>query len=216
MDKQEIINALTWRTAIKTFDETRKISDEDFAFLLESARLSPSSFGFEPWNIVVLQNPNLRDAIKPFGQYLARQLDSASHLVAFTVKTDLTPGSQYFDHIITDIMHDDDLDGWHESFRNFAEKDMQMRTDRERHDWACKQAYIAMANMISSAALIGVDSCPIEGFDYGKVNELLAEKDVISPEMDRLAVMCAFGYRSGNPDHAKTRRDLGEIVKFVG
>jgi len=216
MNKDAILKAAAWRSAIRKFTD-QKISDDDWQFLLEIARLSPSSYGYEPWNILALQNKEIREAIKPYswGACLPAQLDTASHFVIFTVKTDLKSDSKYFDHIITDIMKDDNLDEWHQDFARFAEKDFDLTDDRKRHDWAAKQAYIAMANMMLAAALIGIDSCPIEGFNIQQVEKVLSAKEILDLSQDRLAVMAAFGYRDGEPDHAKVRCDLSEIVREI-
>jgi nitroreductase len=218
MTNDEILTAAKWRRAIKKFDPNRKISVADWQFLLEIARFSPSSFGFEPWNIIVLQDQKLRDQLAPVSWGAAPQLASCSHFVIFTVKTDLSWQSKYyFDHILPDTRHisSEDIDDFRASFKAFQEDQQDLTDARKRHDWAAKQAYIAMANMMNTAALIGVDSCAIEGFYLADVEKILSGNNVVDLTTDRVAVMAAFGYRSDDPLRAKTRRELDEIVKTI-
>ncbi|MCL2037453.1 NAD(P)H-dependent oxidoreductase [Candidatus Saccharibacteria bacterium] len=218
MNKSDILKAAKWRSAIKQFDPDKKISDEDWQFLLGVARLSPSSFGLEPWNIIVLQNPELRRKIKPIAWGAANpdQLDTASHFVVFTSK-DITPDSEYFAHIKRDIHHlpEENFQISQQFFKTFQASDFDLTDARQRQDWAAKQAYIAMANMMLAAAEIGIDSCPIEGFDQQGVNKILSDAGVLDLKTDRVAVMCAFGYRVAEPAYAKTRRPMDEIVKII-
>jgi Nitroreductase len=204
--------------AIKTFDKKRNINDTDFEFLLEIARFSPSSYGFEPWNIIVLQNQELRDKISSVTWGGSSQLTTASHYIIFTVKTDLDWNSKhYFKHILPDTRgaSSEIITGIKESFKKFQEEQQDLTDERKRHDWAAKQAYIAMANMMSAAAMIGIDSCPIEGFYNNNVEEILSENNVINLDTDRLTVMAAFGYRDEKSPRAKSRREMSEIVKWV-
>jgi nitroreductase len=214
MNKDQILSAAKWRSAIKEFDPERKISDSDFELLLEVARFSPRSFGFEPWNIIVA-GTNLREALKPaIGSNIPRL--EASHFLIFTVKTDLAADSKYFRHIMTDICKDSNevQERVLASFQNFQNVSQDLTDDRKRHDWAAKQAYIVMANIMLAAAEIGIDSCPIEGFDLAKVEKILSDNNVVDLTTDRVSVMLALGYRAGEPPHTKTRRPFDEVVTY--
>jgi nitroreductase len=160
----------------------------------------------------------LRDQLAPVSWGAAPQLASCSHFVIFTVKNDLTPDSDHFRHIMTDICGDDDATQVRAlaNFQAFQEAEQQdLNDDRKRHDWAAKQAYIAMANMMNAAAQIGVDSCAIEGFHWADVEKILSDNGVVDLTTDRVAVMVAFGYRAGEPPYAKARRALDEIVRTI-
>lgn len=214
MNRDSVLKAATWRSAIKKFDPDRKISDEDWQFLLEIARLAPSSYGFEPWNILVV-SPAMRRKLQPSlsGTNVPR-LD-ASHFVVLTVKNDLGSDSKYFRQIMKD--HGLNLavrTAFLANFKVFQNK-MQDLTDwRKRHDWAGKQAYLAFGQMIFAAAEIGIDSCPIEGFDRAKAEKILSDNNALNLETDSVVLMAAFGYRAIEP-HPKTRRPLSEIVKNI-
>lgn len=218
--KQQILDGFNYRFAAKEFDPDKKISDQDFEFLLEIARLSPSSFGLEPWNIVVVQNPELREKMLRYTWGGQGNLLTASHFVLFSAKTQsmLEPNSEYINHIMQDIHHIEPevAIARKEKYGAFLSQDIKiMDAKRGVWDWAGKQAYIALANMLTSAALIGIDSCPIEGFEADQLEQLLREEGLIDGKDNRLVVMAAFGYRTHPPKRAKTRRPIQEIVTWA-
>jgi len=216
MQKDDILAATTWRRAIKKFS-SRKISDDNWQFLLSVARLAPSSYGFEPWNILDVRSSELREKLKPaLGLSNSAKL-AASHFVVFTVKNDLGADSKYFREIMTNVCHDNKIvqTAVLLSFKSFQNKQQDLTDVRKRHDWAAKQAYIAFAQMIFAAAEIGIDSCPIEGFDNDLATKILAGAGVLDIDKDSLTLMAAFGYRDGEPAFAKTRREISEIVREV-
>ncbi|MBP5490672.1 MAG: NAD(P)H-dependent oxidoreductase [Lachnospiraceae bacterium] len=216
--KNNILKRAVYRKAIKVFNVEKKIPQEDFEFLLKTAQYSPSSFGLEPWNILVVQNKDLREEISEFATGAQNQLRTASHFVIFTVKKDLAPESEYFYHINRDIkkLDEEARKKFIDSFSAFQKDKLDVYDDRTRLDWAKKQAYIAMGYMMLAAIQIGIDSCPIEGFFPGKVESVLEKKGVLDTKRDRIAVMVAFGYRDKSVSiHKKTRRKLNEIVKVI-
>lgn len=93
---------------------------------------------------------------------------------------------------------------------NFAIED----DPRVMFEWACRQTYIALGNMLTAAAMIGIDSCPIEGFNRKAVNKLLIKKGVLDPEHYAVSVMAAFGYRANEPD-VKTRQTTEQVVTWI-
>lgn len=212
-NKAEILQAATWRSATKKFDTNRKISDQDWQFLLEIARLAPSSYGFEPWNILVV-GLDMRRKLQPaLGGTNAPRLE-ASHFVIFTVRNDLGSDSKYFRQIMKD--HGMNLairTAYMAHFKTFL-KDQDLTDQRKRRDWAGKQAYLAFGQMIFAAAEIGIDSCPIEGFDRAKAEQILSDNDALDLDTDSVVLMAAFGYRAAEP-RPKTRRPLDRIVREV-
>lgn len=218
IDKKEILNAFQFRHACKEFDASKIVSDEDIDFILQTANLSPSSFGFEPWYFVVVQNKELRELLKPVAWGAPLKLDTASHFVlGLSMKAPLTRwDSDYIMHMMKDVkeLPDDVIEGYLKFYREFQESDFNLDTDKKLFDWASKQSYIALANMMTSAALIGIDSCPIEGFHERKVEKLLQEKFDIDTDKFGLSYMVAFGYRKAAPARAKTRRDLTDILTW--
>lgn len=217
--KQEILEAFSFRHACKEFDENQKISDSDFEFILETGRMSPSSFGYEPWKFVVIQNQELREKLLPVAWGAQGQLKTASHFVLVLSRNikDMHFDSEYIKYMMNDVMGipEEGQKMRHEFYKKFQESDFNLlESDRAVFDWASRQSYIALGNMMTSAAQIGIDSCPIEGFDKEKVEAILKEEGIIADNFE-LSVMAAFGYRKGAPMFAKTRKQMNEIVEWV-
>lgn len=218
ISKKEIINAFQFRHATKEFDTTKKVSDSDMDFILETAHLSPSSFGFEPWHFIVVQDIELREALKPVAWGAPVKLDTASHFVlGLSMKAPMTKwDSDYIMSMMKDVkqLPVEVIEMYSKFYREFQERDFNLDNDQKLFDWASKQTYIALGNMMTSAALIGIDSCPIEGFHQEKAEALLQEKFGVDTEKYGLSYMAAFGYRKAAPEFPKTRRDLEEIVTW--
>ncbi|MDD5298311.1 MAG: NAD(P)H-dependent oxidoreductase [Rhodocyclaceae bacterium] len=215
--KDEILAAFRFRHACKQMDPEREIPDDEFAAILEAGRLSPSSFGYEPWHFLVIQNPVLREKLKAVAWGAQGTLPTASHFLAILVRKDMRFDQPYVDGYNRSVakLADEARAGREARFRNFQEHDHRLLADsRYLLDWAGKQTYIALANMLTAAALMGVDSCPVEGFHREKTEALLAEEGLLERETWSLSVMAAFGYRV-NPQPAKTRRPMTEVVSWV-
>ncbi|MFC7371961.1 NAD(P)H-dependent oxidoreductase [Fictibacillus iocasae] len=217
--KQEILDAFRFRSATKEFDPNKKISDEDFEFILETGRLSPSSFGFEPWRFVVIQNRELREQLKPVSWGAQGQLPTASHFVVMLSRSaeDMIYSSDYIEHMKKDVHHmpPEAYEAISKFYKTFQESDFKLLEDeRYMNDWAAKQVYIALGNMMTAAAQIGIDSCPIEGFDQEKVHDILEKAGVLEGGNFQVAVMAAFGYRIREP-RPKSRQEMKDVVKWV-
>ncbi|WP_299116407.1 NAD(P)H-dependent oxidoreductase [uncultured Winogradskyella sp.] len=218
ISKQDILNAFQYRHATKEFDETRKLTEDDINFILKTANLSPSSFGFEPWHFVVVQDKELRELLKPVAWGASLKLDTASHFIlGLSMKAPMTNwNSEYIMHMMKNVKQfpKDVIQMYSKFYREFQESDFNLDTDKKLFDWASKQTYIALANMMTSAALVGIDSCPIEGFHQEKTEALLKEKFGVDTDKYGLSYMVAFGYRKAEPPHVKTRRNLDDIVTW--
>jgi nitroreductase len=102
-----------------------------------------------------------------------------------------------------------------QTYKTFQEEDLHLLdNERTMFDWACRQTYIALGNMMTAAAQIGIDSCPIEGFSFEKVQKILADEGLLEAGKLGISVMVAFGYRDKEP-RPKTRRQTSEIVQWV-
>jgi len=216
--KEEILNAFQYRHATKEFDTTKAVSNENMEFILKTANLSPSSFGFEPWHFIVVQDKELRELLKPVAWGAPLKLDTASHFVlGLSMKAPMIKwDSDYIQHMMQDVkqLPEDVIEMYSKFYREFQERDFNLDTDKKMFDWASKQTYIALANMMTSAALIGVDSCPIEGFHEEKAEALLQEKFGLDTNKYGLSYMAAFGYRKESPTHEKSRRSIEDIVTW--
>ncbi len=217
--KKEISEAFQFRHATKEFAPNKKITDEDFRFILETARLSPSSFGFEPWRFIVVQNPELREKIKHTSWGAFGKLPEASHFVILLArtKTDTKYNSDYLQDHFSQVkkLTGDHLKNYLKRIEEFQKDDFKLLDgDRPLFDWASKQTYIALANMMTAAAQIGIDSCPIEGFNVEKMNQLLQQEGLLENGHFGISVMAAFGYRVKDPA-PKTRRPDEDVVKWI-
>lgn len=217
---KDILDAFNFRYACKKFDKNKKISEADFNTILEVARLSPSSFGFEPWKFLVIENQALKDKLFPISWGAQNSLNGASHFVILLArkKIDTLADAPYITHIMKDIKHmpQEVMDMMRQAYSNFQQNDFNLlESDRAIYDWASKQTYIALANMMTTAAMLGIDSCPIEGFNSKAVEELLAAEGVLDSEHFGVSVMAGFGYRDEEPHREKTRQALADIVTWV-
>ncbi|MDO7136268.1 NAD(P)H-dependent oxidoreductase [Algibacter lectus] len=216
--KEDILNAFNFRHATKEFDPTKTVSDEDINFILKTAQLSPSSFGFEPWHFIVVQDKELRELLKPVAWGAPLKLDTASHFIlGLAMKAPMVKhDTDYIMHMMKDVkqLPQDVIDMYSTFYREFQERDFDLDSDKKLFDWSSKQAYIALGNMMTAAALTGIDSCPIEGFHQEKAEALLQEKFGVDTNKYGLAYMAAFGYRKEDPAHGKSRRNFDDIVTW--
>jgi nitroreductase len=217
IDKQAILDAFHFRHACKAFDPQRKISADDFAFILETGRLSPSSFGYEPWRFVVIQDMALREKLLPVTWGAQGQFPTASHVVAILARgEDMRPGSAYVEHMMRDIqkLPDEAVARRRTFYQQFHEVDFELQDPRCLFEWSARQTYLALANMMTAAAMLGIDSCPIEGFNRKGAEAVLDAAGLLDNGRFGLSVMVAFGYRA-KPQPEKKRQPLDDIVRWV-
>lgn len=214
---QYIIDLFENRYTCKGYDPDKKVSDEDFHAILEAGRLSPSSMGFEPWKFVQLKNQEVLKEIRPYAWGAQTSIDGASHILLILARTpeDMRPDSEYLSYIQNDIQNypEDKLPARVARFTSFQKEDFDLNTDRDLFDWTCKQTYIPFTNMLTAAAMLGVDSTPIEGFNQEKLHEIFVKHGVYDPKHFKIANILAFGYT--NRDHrGKTRRPMEEVFEI--
>ncbi|MCP9481723.1 NAD(P)H-dependent oxidoreductase [Shimia sp. CNT1-13L.2] len=221
----QIIEAFTFRHACKLFDAERKVPDDQFDTILEAARLSPTSFGHEPFQILMIQNPDKRELFRDFAwgangsmHGTSGQLGTASHfgiILAHTSET-MTAGSPYLQSFYRDVklLPEEVIELFNGAYGKFQAEDFDIHGDRQITDWSARQAYIVLANMMTAGALMGIDSCPIEGFEIARTQDVLQEHFGVDPKAYRPAVMFAFGYRAAEPAFGKTRRETDKMVQW--
>ncbi|WP_227394995.1 NAD(P)H-dependent oxidoreductase [Jeotgalibacillus aurantiacus] len=216
--KQEILDAYLFRHATKAFDPSRKISDEDFDFILEAGRLSPSSVGYEPWRFLVVQDMEVREKLREVSFGAQGQFPTASHVVILLARKGARADSDYVQNLLRNEkkVPESAIEKITEAYRQFQEVDLNLyESDRALFDWASKQTYIALGNMLTAAAQIGIDSCPIEGFNMEKATEILVNEGLLDPEEFGISVMAAFGFRDKDPESPKRRLSQKEVVQWV-
>lgn len=205
------LEILKFRHACKIFDESKKISAGEFDFILEAGRLSPSSTGLEQWDFLVVQNKELREKIKAVSWNQA-QITSCSHLVVILAKIkEIKVGSSYIDKMIA-RRADKNIEAIaaRQKFYNDFLLSNFKNDDELTFQWSHEQCMIAATNMMNAAASLGIDSCPIEGFDRHALNEILG----LDESEKRVAIVVPFGYRL-NPQPEKYRRQRAEVVTWI-
>ena len=216
LTRQQALDIFRRRVSTRYYDPARKISAEDFAAILDFGRLSPSSVGSEPWKFLVIQNQGLREKIKPVAWGMQSSITEASHLVILLAKKHARYDTPFFSELM-------DRRGFTpeqraaalERYRSFQTHDIAI-ADNERalFDWASKQSYIALANMLTGAAMLGIDSCAVEGMDYAAVEHILAQAGLLDPAEYGVSVAATFGYRARDIQ-PKPRRDAAETVVWA-
>lgn len=216
--KEEVLNAFNYRHATKEFDSSKKLSDADINFILQTANLSPSSFGFEPWHFIVVQDKELRELLKPVAWGAPVKLDTASHFIlGLAMKAPMVKHyASYIEYMMKEVkqMPAEVVEVYSKFYREFQERDFTLDSDKKLFDWSSKQTYIALGNMMTAAALTGIDSCPIEGFHIEKTEALLREKFEVDTDKYGISFMAAFGYRKADPEFPKSRRPIEDIVTW--
>jgi nitroreductase len=209
----QILQVLNWRYATKKFDPDQKIPDDAWHALEQSLRLAPSSFGLQPWKFFVVQNLELRQKIQEaaWGQ---SQVVDASHLVVFAIKTGVNTADvdTYVERVSTvRQMPREKLEGLESMVKGYLQ-DPPFPLDVDA--WSTRQVYIALAFFLYSAALMGIDACPMEGFVPDQVNAILG-----LPEQGYSAVvLCTAGYRAEDDKYAelaKVRYETENVVQYL-
>jgi nitroreductase len=187
----QLLEALQWRYATKSFDPNKKIPADVWEALEHSLVLTPSSYGLQPWKFLVIADPALRESLLPHA-WRQRQVVDCSHLVVMAVKSKMSEADvDRFLHRIAEIRG-----GTPDALLGYKKVILGDIVHGERGDavmeWASRQAYIALGQFMAACALLGVDTCPMEGFVPQKFDEVLglAEQGLTT------CVLCPAGYRS--------------------
>lgn len=209
-NQKDIIDALNWRYAVKVFDPSKNLDTDLLNTILESGRLSPSSLGMEPWKFFVIENKDIRQRL--FEASKQPKVLDASHLIVITYRTD-------GDNLVTENLERtakiqqktiESLEG----YKNMLEGTVsQARENGKLESWLKAQSYIPLGIMIETAALLGVDAGPMEGFNADTVDEILDLKN----KNLKSTSMLALGYRGEDPAavRPKVRREFKEVVEFI-
>ncbi|MFT5892823.1 MAG: nitroreductase/dihydropteridine reductase [Dokdonia sp.] len=208
----QLLKSLNRRYATKKFDGTKRVSNDDIALIEEATRLSASSYGFQPYTILKIENPEIRKQLQPFS-WGQSQIVDASHLYVFCSYLDFT------EEMVNDYVQKkatvqnipiDKLDG----YSAFMKGKLQEISKIDMAHWTAKQAYIALANMLAACGELNIDSCPIEGFEPKEYDKLLG----LSDKGLRATVIMTVGYHAKD-DHnfnmTKVRRTREELFKVI-
>jgi nitroreductase len=193
----QLLEALHWRYATKSFDPSRTIDAATWQALEQTLLLTASSYGLQPWKFLVITDPALRADLRPHA-WNQSQITDCSHLVVLLSKRTITAADA--DRLIAATAAARSLDpAALEGYRRMIQVDL---IDGPRsqviEDWAARQVYIALGNLLTSAALLGVDTCPIEGFSPAEFDRILG----LENSDHRSCVVCACGHRSPDDKYA--------------
>lgn len=210
---ENLIAQLNWRYATKAFDPAKKINARDWAALEQALILTPTSYGFQPYRFVVVTDQATKEKFVPHS-WNQRQPADCSHFVVFASKTSVNEAD--VDHYIARVA---EVQGKTIESLDFFKKMLagdivQGPRSKWQHEWATRQAYIALGNFMTSAALLGIDACPMEGFVPSQYDEIL---DLPSKGYQAV-VACAAGYRSADDKYAsspKVRYPAEELVIHI-
>lgn len=199
---KNLIEALNWRYATKQFDKEKKINQNDLDVLFEVMRLSPSSFGLQPWKFIHVQNAEIREVLKEHSRWQS-QVTDASDLLVIAVKNNIEESdvNEYLQNIIQTRKIWDPSVLW--NLKSMLMDTISSRTQEQLKWRNQKQAYIVLWFLLSACAQMWIDACPMEGFDPQKYNEILW--------LDELwltaTVVVSLGYRSSEDKYA----DLAKV-----
>lgn len=202
------IKNANWRYATKKFDATKKVSDADLQTLKEAIRLSASSYGLQPYQVILVENPELRAQLQPaaWGQ---AQLVDASHVLVFANVTNI--GDTEIDAYLKNMAETrglplDALQG----YGDFMKSKISTLPEEQRNIWTSKQTYLALGNLLNAAAELNIDVTPMEGFEPEKVNEILS----LNEKGLNASLIATIGYRhteDATQSYAKVRKSEQEL-----
>ncbi len=206
------IDALNWRYAAKSFDTTKKVSQSDLTDIIESFRLSPSSFGLEPWKLIVIENDELKNELVNYS-YNQKQVGESSHLLVFTIRTDLD------DDFIDEHLDNNTKITWAtrenlSAYENVMKWYFSAMDQEAKEKWAREQVFISLGVVLNTLAQKWIDSCAIWWFNPAKYDEVLW----LSDKKLKSVVVLPIGYRNIDDKYSKSpkvRFENEKIVEFI-
>lgn len=209
----KLLEAQKWRYATKKFDTTKKIDESTWKVIEDSLVLTPSSYGLQPWKFLIVQNAEKRTELMAASWKQAQVVD-CSHMVVFVIKEKLD--EEHIDKNLKAIVDTRGVDPASlEGLKKMMIGDLvNGARSQVISEWAARQAYIALGNLMTTCALLGVDACPMEGIDAKKYDQILA----LEGSGWKTVVACPIGYRATDDKYAslkKVRFQNSEVVKFI-
>jgi nitroreductase len=202
------LESLNWRYATKKFNSEKQISDADLNTLLEAIRLSPSSYGLQPYHVFIVKDKELREKLKAvsWGQ---PQITDSSYLVVFANNNSFD--AQLIDNYLANVSDTRNIELNNlQGYGDFMKSKLLDLPDNIKEAWTARQTYLALGNLLSAAASLKIDACPMEGFEAEAYNELLGLND----KGLNTSVVAAIGYRAEEDDtqHNKKVRQSKELL----
>ena len=198
------LNNLEWRYAVKKFDTDKRVDANDLQKIKDAIRMTPTSYGLQPFRIIIVQDQELKNKLK-LSSYNQAQVDTCSDLIIFVANTDVQKRiGEYCD------LSDFKSKGMFKraGIEAIMRGSFAMRSDEAKLRWATNQTYIALGFAMAACAELHVDSCPMEGFSSDDYKKELGLSD-----SEYVAVLLPIGYRVEEPSYAKTRFDEKDMFE---
>lgn len=205
-----ILENLKWRYATKKFDSTYQLSESELNTIKEVIQLSPASYGLQPYKVLIVTNPEIRESLKAVS-WNQPQITDASALLVFVKNNNIdeTEVDLFVENIINTRGVTKEMLAEYEGMMKHA---VSSQTDEQKGAWVEKQIYLAVGNLLTSLSVLGIDSCPMEGFDRAQYDSILGLTETSS------VVVCPIGKRSEEdqtqnyPKVRKSTEDLFEVI----
>lgn len=201
LTNSKLIEALHWRYAVKKFDSTKKIDDQTWKAIEDALVLTPSSYGLQPWKFVIVTDKSIMQKLtaSSWGQ---KQIEDCSHLVVIAVKEKMDV--EHVNHYINSIVEQRGVNPLElEGLKKMMISDIVNGPRSEvAFEWAARQAYIALGNLLTVSAVLGVDTCPMEGIIPVKYDEILG----LAGTGYKTVVACPVGYRATDDKYAQAKK----------
>ncbi|MEI7688648.1 MAG: NAD(P)H-dependent oxidoreductase [Candidatus Nomurabacteria bacterium] len=197
---KNIIESLNWRYATKKFDSEKKINQKEFEDIIEALRLSPSSYGLQPWKFIIVNNKEMRNKIR-VAAYDQPQITDASHIIIFANKKNID--DKLVDDYMQFVSREKDIDINNlQGFKGMINGSFSGKTNEELRAWATFQLYLSVGSLLTSCAVLEIDACPMEGFDKSKVDEILGLESLNLESK----VIVTLGYRAIDDKSASSKK----------
>lgn len=208
-----LLEQMQWRYAVKKFDASKKVSAGDWQALEQALILSPSSYGLQPWKFLIVNNPEVRTQLRAVS-WNQSQVTDCSHYVVMAHRETMTEADiQRFVDKMVQVRGVDaaSLEGYRKAMIGDV---VQGPRNKMIEVWASRQVYIALGNLMTCAAVLGIDTCPMEGLDPAQYDKILG----LAGTGYKTVVACAVGYRStedGLASAKKVRYSSEEVIQRV-
>jgi len=203
-----VLKVLNFRHACKKFDPEKKIPQEQLEEIMECARLSPTSFGIEAWKFLVIESDTLKQKIRPACWDQPQITDSSHVVIILSAPTLVNKDSEHVRQMFARRGLDEETtNAYVQRYGDFHANEVAPRMNE--YAWCSKQCYIGLANIMTAAAAVNIDSCPIEGFDKNELEQALE----LATDKEQVSVVVALGYRASEQP-ARFRRAAAEIIEY--
>jgi nitroreductase / dihydropteridine reductase len=206
----QIVDAMNWRYACKKFDNSKNVPESTVGAILDTLNLTATSLGMQLLKVVVVRDQQIKNKIVEFS-YNQNQVAECSHLLILCRYTDVQ--EPHVDEYVNRSATTRGMDVYSEKikgFRSMVSSTLSMPEEQKKH-WMTNQVYIALGNLLNTCAILGIDACPMEGFEPKKIDAFLSLNELGLSSV----LMCPIGYRHPEDPYSrmpKVRRDIQDFI----